>query len=1273
MRSGIATPCPATDRQEQRDRPDKNKGGSAINHSATANIASAIREGKRIMTDHKLTGEGVTPLGDREIAILIPARYGDRTLIKGDLREQAATHVRKELSNLAGGASGRDERLAREERLAGSFKDDAGYIVDEPVLRIYAKVADTFLTNEEKKSQFVSLARDLCGQLKQQAIGAEWDGFLYFVGGRRSGGLQRSAFRELREDLQRDYLFVTLRRTQSVKDIAYLLFLDRWTIVDNPRPHPTLGLTPVCRKEGRTAWIAHAPLTPAEKRSITQAVGGGGEGDPHERDLIFSRGGTEDPFLQVWMCQREEVRGGRRLYLVDPEGRIRRTSYELARSLLGATNADDLAEVIDRERLTAYFFQEYQRLRDDTAGRLASTGMPRDEANREAQLLLGRIMFLRFLERKGILQDRNDYLRQMFRTRQGNYYRQFLDPLFFEVLDVAHDKRATDSPMPFLNGGLFRPPSKRGFRLPDKLFDPDVRGSILNVFYRFEFTLHEGATAEAEVSVDPSMFGLVLESLCDPDRRKQKGIHYTPETIASALAFESIVSRLAERAEIDLNHLREFALGRTDAALREEEADRLVGKGNLDGELFGLRILDPAVGSGSLLLAALRVLLDLFRRCKGVVGEEITPGKRSWSEAARKFVRECLFGVDIDRDAVEVARLRLWLALAIADDQVRPLPDLTYNIRVGDSLSRLSDPEAERATRNGRVLEWTAVEKAENAFVDALQVYRCSDAADSREAAEAVEAAERNLLIVRKEAEVTGEAGPPLSKLRSSEALPFLWGVHYRDVFEGPNKGFDVIIANPPYVRIHNLPAETLQEYKRFASMRLRNRDLYLAFVERALDLGGKSGRIAFIIPNFARTQAALLLRRLIAERGAIDQWVDFTDVQVFPTAANYVSLMFARTKKRAKLRTFACRVIEPDYWKDRPDDWLYSAPQGTVPYREKWGHLDCKHVPPVAEAADEEGNEDESIQDAGDNRQVTCPGVWRTNPKGVARRLLKLETASVPLGSLARVTIGIQTSKDDIFLLKQTKATAAKISVESRHLDDTVIIEKSALVRCAKGSEHLKPFRLVGDLVWCLWPYDSTGVLLPAKEMKKRRGAWAYLKQCESALRQREKGRFDNDDKWYGFRRPHGVVVAPRTPKIIVPSMMKSATAYLDRDEGVCFTTSGTGGGGAWGVELFPDETRVTAEWLVAVLNSEPLWEWLTWEGDRKQGGWRGVDHALLRRVPVPVPAAEVQAQTGVIVRQLLATPADEDLSTSSLAELNRLVWEAYAVLHRRRPKNVS
>src|SRR5690606_36782749 len=116
---------------------------------------------------------------------------------------------------------------------ARSFKDDAGYIVDEPVIRTYAKLTDAFLAKSAKKSEFVSLARELCGQLRQQAIGAEWGGFLHFVEGQPGSGLHRPSFRELREDLQHVYLFVTLRRVQPVEDVAYLLFLDRWTWVDD--------------------------------------------------------------------------------------------------------------------------------------------------------------------------------------------------------------------------------------------------------------------------------------------------------------------------------------------------------------------------------------------------------------------------------------------------------------------------------------------------------------------------------------------------------------------------------------------------------------------------------------------------------------------------------------------------------------------------------------------------------------------------------------------------------------------------------------------------------------------------------------------------------------------------------------------------------------------------------------------------------------------------------------------------------------------------------
>lgn len=1211
------------------------------------------------MADIRLDRDGVFPLGDKEIAILIPGRYGERSPIKGDLREQAATDIRKELSELAGGASGRDERLARIERLAGSFKDDDGYIVDEPIIRIYAKVGESFLSDDDNKRRFVQLAKGLCGGLQQQSIGAEWGGFLYFVSGKEAGGLQRPDFREIRPDLQRDYIFVTLRRVRSVRDVAYLLFLNRWMKVDSPEENRTLGLLPLCRKDKRTAWVAEQPLDAVERRAIAQHLRAQTEKQgPRDGDLIFAGAAGEEPHLQVWMCQRDELRGGRRLFLVDEQGQIRRSSYELARSLLNAAGADDLSEVIDRERLTDYFFREYHRLRSETAAILEKSGLSSAEAEREAQLLLGRLMFLRFLERKGVLEKQADYLRRSYGTRRGNFYTTILDSLFFDVLDVPVDSRTTASPLPFLNGGLFRPPKRRSLELPDELFDPDRAGSILEVFYRFEFTLDEAAGVGKEVSVDPSMFGRVLESLYGDKQRKTQGVHYTPETIASTLAFESIIVRLAERSQLDLESLRRFARGEDENALSEDAAERLLGSGKQGDNLFSLRILDPAVGSGSLLLAALDVLLNLFRRCKGRLGEQVEPGKRVWSQAARRFVRECLFGVDIDQDAIEVARLRLWLSLAIADDQVRPLPDLGYNIRLGDSLSRLSDPDAEKVAEGGLVLDWGPVEKAGNTFYSALKAYRRSEGIEARTAAEAMESAERDLLIARLQAEGDDGKRSQLSKIRAGEPLPFLWQVHFHDVFSGANKGFDVIITNPPYVRVQNLPQDTLKDYKtRFASMKLRNRDIYLAFVEQALRLAGRNGRIAFIMPNFARTQAALGLRRLLAQRGAVELWVDFTDVQVFSTATNYVALLFARAR-RARSRSFPCRVISEVYWRDASEDWLRDAPDGMVSYGDKWGHLtrDGK------EAAFQEADEEAEATDANGSREVSCPGIWRTNSDAANRRLVRIEKDAVSLGSLAEVTIGVQTSKDDVFLLREEKGqTGGKCSLISAYLGKRVLIDCCWLKRCAKGSEHLKPYRIVGDPVWCLWPYDASGELVPETSMKKAGSAWQYLKACEKELRNREKGKFD-DDRWYRFRRPQGIQVSSRPNKIIVPSMMSPATAYLDREGGVCFTASGTGGGGAWGVELF-DEKQVTNLWLLAVLNSRALWEWLTSEGDRKKGGWRGVDQGILRRVPVPVPKPGMQDRASVLVENILDSPSNEPVPDAAVEELDRLVWAAYGL----------
>ena len=340
----------------------------------------------------------------------------------------------------------------------------------------------------------------------------------------------------------------------------------------------------------------------------------------------------------------------------------------------------------------------------------------------------------------------------------------------------------------------------------------------------------------------------------------------------------------------------------------------------------------------------------------------------------------------------------------------------------------------------------------------------------------------------------------------------------------------------------------------------------------------------------------------------------------------------------------------------DEPSgDWLGGLPAGKVPYADHWGHL--PHTgPPLTP-------EDQALSDAEtttpDSRTVAAPRVWRCGGVRSIRRLLRDEQGCLPLGALARVRLGVQTSCDPVFLLESADqpGTGTSVRAWSSHGGGTVEVERAGVMAYAKGSTHLEPFRLKRRPDWLVWPYDEQGELLSQERLQADLPlTWRYLQQCRDRLRARESGRLDRGG-WWCFRRPQGLGVARRANKILVPSIMRPATAYLDRDGNLAFPGSGTGGGGAWAIELYRDESRVSIRWLLAVLNSEPYWDWLRWEGDRKKGGWRGVDRSILLRVPVPLPASqEVRERAERLTEEIESLPCGPE-TTRRQDEINRIV----------------
>ena len=320
----------------------------------------------------------------------------------------------------------------------------------------------------------------------------------------------------------------------------------------------------------------------------------------------------------------------RRLYI--EAGKPKRTAVERLAKLYA--ESDNVAEInqlfddaFDVQAVTKEFYLQYKAQYEKLAVTLTSVNGNYGNATalkpkELAQRILGRVMFLYFLQRKGWLKDDTEFLRNEFKRVAGenlSYFNEVLEKNWFECLNKpAEDRRGIPDAyrsIPYLNGGLFTPDdyydNGRPLHLPNGFFsDDDQPGEgdgLLDVFDRYNFTIEESTPLDQEVAVDPEMLGKVLENLLEVEERHSDGVYYTPRPIVDFMCRESLLGHLADATDLERNDLAELL---DVEKLNEAEYNKSRGedppyaldnhqaKRVLDA-LDQVKILDPAVGSGA--------------------------------------------------------------------------------------------------------------------------------------------------------------------------------------------------------------------------------------------------------------------------------------------------------------------------------------------------------------------------------------------------------------------------------------------------------------------------------------------------------------------------------------------------------------------------------------------------------------------------------------------------------------------------------------------------
>ncbi len=396
-------------------------------------------------------------------------------------------------------------------------------------------------------------------------------------------------------------------------------------------------------------------------------------------------------------------------------------------ALLDFTNFKELKELFSVEKVTKEFFKNYRDLFNELLEDFESntefknvvvdTGI--STTPDFVKKLMGQIVFLYFVQKKGWLgvqPNKNwgegdySYLRTLFencKKASKNYFNDYLEPLFYEALA---EKRGEDDffeklncRVPFLNGGLFE--SVYDWKSTEINIHNEVLGKLLDFFDQYNFTVDENTPSDQEISVDPEMLGKIFENLLEVRDRKDKGAFYTPREIVHYMCRESLIQHLVSENSAPEERIRKiFEIKDTDLSVlvdddkkaetikRMQELKDIAEK--VDTSLRNVKIVDPAVGSGAFPMGMLNEISSVrhylntnFLHKTNNLGKEL-----SLYDIKKETLENCIYAVDLEPGAVEIAKLRFWLALIVEfesdDPKIAPpvLPNLDYKIMQGNSL-----------------------------------------------------------------------------------------------------------------------------------------------------------------------------------------------------------------------------------------------------------------------------------------------------------------------------------------------------------------------------------------------------------------------------------------------------------------------------------------------------------------------------------------------------------------------------------------------------------
>jgi len=788
------------------------------------------------------------------------------------------------------------------------------------------------------------------------------------------------------------------------------------------------------------------------------------------------------------------------LYYLDRNGFARLFLYLSKEELLDKNTADKLKvkTKFHEEDISKKLYKDYSTFKHKFFNNIVKKNPQYDKLVlfKKSQKFLDRILFLLFAEDKKLIPENAiSLIVDSWDSADDLHYKPLYDlfKIFFTRLNEGHTSKKTGYVIPAYNGGLF----KKDEVLDNISVDDEVLRDDLLILSKYDFNtevdvnilghIFEHSLSELE-EIEAEIKGEIADK--QNSKRKKDGVFYTPKYITKYIV-EDTIGKLCNEKKEELN-IEDF-----DVSEYQNRNGKVNAKGTVlfnvlqdyKKWLFELKILDPACGSGAFLNQALTYLIEEHKFVDDLIAELTNTPLRLF-DTDKSILENNIFGVDINNESVEIAKLSLWLRTA---QKGRKLSNLSDNIKSGNSL--ISDVE------------------------------------------------------------VAGNKA-------------FNWQKEFSDVFA--NGGFDVVIGNPPYLRVQGLRENFKKEtefYEKYFQSSTGRFDIYVLFMEKSFQLIKDVGVVSFILPHkFLVSDFGEGIRKFLADKRGVYSLIHFESEMVFADASTYTCIINLMHKN---------------------------------------SDLKFKKINPAKIF-------DNFIFDVADYNSLSDKK-WNLQSKSMENLFKKINSQPCKVKDVfENISQGIVSVGDDIFLMKG-KIQGDKFIGYSEKIKEKIIIEAQVMKPLLKG-EDVKKYSALNNTYYCLYPHCvENGKTVPFEEEYFKKNyplSYNYMLPFKDELIEKKIRYKTNPKAWYSLHRSREVSLFEQD-KIITPEI--SLGTNMTYDESFMYHNTK-----CYTLTKRKNIIESYKFWL-AILNSKLLWFFLSSTGYVLRGGFFTFKTKYLEPFPLP------------------------------------------------------